>query len=76
MPLHEDPYGLGRPLRQQLVLAMVGTPVIILAVMTSGHLLAGTPNIVATLLPSWLSGVVFCVVYTLNLRRLVTRSAP
>jgi len=26
--------------------------------------------VVATLLPSWISGTIFCVVYTLNLRRL------
>jgi len=29
-----------------------------------------TPNVVATLLQSWISGTMFCVVYTLNLRRL------
>ena len=38
--------------------------------MTGGHLLAMTPNVVATLLQSWISGTMFCVVYTLNLRRL------
>jgi Kef-type K+ transport system membrane component KefB len=63
-------YRLGRTPGQKLVLAAAGTPVIVLAIMTGVHALAGTPNIVITLLPSWISGTIFCVVYTLNLRRL------
>lgn len=55
---------------KKVVLGAVGTPVIILLVMTGGHLLARTPNVVATLLPSWTSGTIFCIVYTVNLRRL------
>lgn len=63
-------YGLGRTPGRKLVLAAVGTPAIVLATMTGVHALAGTPNIVITLLPSWISGAIFCVAYTLNLRRL------
>lgn len=63
-------YGLGRTPGRKLVLAAVGTPAIVLATMTGVHALAGTPNIVLTLLPSWISGAIFCVAYTLNLRRI------
>lgn len=63
-------YGLGRTPRQKLVLGAIGTPAIILAALTVGHIVARTPNVVATLLPSWISGTIFCVVYTLNLRRI------
>jgi len=63
-------YGLGRTPAHKVILGVIGTPVIILLTMTGGHLLARTPNVVATLLPSWISGTIFCVVYTLNLRRL------
>ncbi len=63
-------YGLGRTPTQRLLLGIVATPLAILAIMTTGHLLAGTPNVVRTLLPSWISGAIFCVTYTLNLRRL------
>lgn len=63
-------YGLGRTPARRTLLGAVGTPAIILVTMTAGHLLARTPNVVATLLPSWISGTLFCVVYTLNLRRL------
>lgn len=63
-------YGVGRTPRQKLLLAMVGTPLIIMGSMTVGHLLARTPNVILTLLPSYLSAAVFVVVYTLNLRRL------
>ena len=64
-------YGLGRTPAQKVLLAVVGTPLVILLTMTGGHVLAGTPNVVATLLPSWISGIIFCIVYTLNLRRLL-----
>lgn len=64
-------YGLGRTPVQRLVLGAVGTPCIILLAMTTGHLIAGTPNVVMTLLPSWISGAIFCVTYTLNLRRIL-----
>lgn len=67
-------YSLGStPLRQTLF-AMIGTPAILLGVMTIGHLLARTPNVVVTLLPSWLSGCTFAVVYTLNLRRMLAKT--
>ena len=66
-------YGLGRTPAIKFVLGALGTPVIILLALTGGHLLAKTPNVVATLLPSWISGTVFCIVYTMNLRRLVVR---
>jgi hypothetical protein len=69
-------YGVGRTPRQKLLLGAVGAPTIILVTMTTGHLIAGTPNVVTTLLPSWISGAVFCVSYTLNLRRLLSRQAP
>ena len=62
-------YGLGRTPRQKLALGALGTPVVILLALTGGHLLARTPNAIMTLLPSWISGTVFCIVYTLNLRR-------
>ena len=63
-------YGLGRTPARKLMLGAIGTPVIVLLTMTCGHVLAGTPNVVATLLPSWISGVIFSTTYTLNLRRL------
>jgi hypothetical protein len=63
-------YGIGRTPAQQVVLGAVGTPAIILLAMTGGHLIARTPNLVATLLPSWISGLVFCIVYTINVRRI------
>lgn len=66
-------YGLGRTPALKFALGALGTPVIILLALTGGHLLAKTPNVVATLLPSWISGTVFCIVYTMNLRRLVVR---
>lgn len=68
-------YGLGRTLNQKLALGAVGTPCIILLAMTGGHVLAGTPNVVMTLLPSWISGAIFCVIYTLNLRRILAARA-
>lgn len=63
-------YGLGSTPARRIALAAIGTPATILLAMTCGHLVAGTPNVVATLLPSWISGSIFAVVYTLNLRRL------
>ena len=62
-------YGLGRTPARQVVLGAAVTPAIILGAMTVGHLIAGTPNVVATLLPSWVSGLAFCIVYSLTLRR-------
>jgi len=67
-------YRHGRTPARRLVLGAIGTPVIILLAMTIGHVLAGTPNVVATLLPSWISGAMFCAAYTLNLRRLEPRA--
>lgn len=64
-------YGRGRTATQKLLLGAVGAPMIILATMTTGHLLARTPNVVTTLLPSWISGAIFCVTYTFGLRRMV-----
>ena len=69
-------YGLGRTPNQKLALGAVGTPCIILLAMTGGHVIAGTPNVVMTLLPSWISGAIFCVTYTLNLRRLLGAQVP
>ena len=63
-------YGLGSTPARRIALAAIGTPAIVLLAMTCGHLLARTPNVVATLLPSWISGAIFSVVYTLNLRRM------
>lgn len=63
-------YGLGRTPGRKLVLAAVGTPAVILVTMTVVHALAGTPRIAVTLLPSGISGTIFAVAYTLNLRRL------
>jgi len=68
-------YGLGRTPARKVILGAIGTPVIILVAMTTGHLLARTPNVIATLLPSWISGTIFAVVYTLNLRRLERAAA-
>jgi|SRR6185369_12063180 len=69
-------YGLGRTPRRKVLLGAVGTPAIILLTMTGGHLIAGTPNVVATLLPSWISGTVFSIVYTLHLHRLERAPDP
>lgn len=63
-------YRLGKTPARRIALAAIGTPSLVLLAMTCGHLVAGTPNVVATLLPSWISGAIFSVVYTLNLRRL------
>lgn len=63
-------YGLGRTPFWKIGLGAVATPVVVLLAMTGVHVLAGTPNVVATMLPSWISGTIFCVAYTLNLRRL------
>jgi hypothetical protein len=49
---------------------VAGTPAIVFLAMTGVHALAGTPNIAITLLPSFVSGTIFFVTYTLNLRRL------
>jgi hypothetical protein len=68
-------YGLGRTPARKVMLGAAGTPVIIFLAMAGGHLLARTPNVVATLLPSWISGTIFAVVYTVNLRRL-DRAGP
>jgi hypothetical protein len=67
-------YSRGRTPAQKVILGAIGTPAIILLAMTAGHVVARTPNVVVTLLPSWISGTIFCVVYTLNLRRLVNRA--
>ncbi len=69
-------YGLGRTPARKAMLGAIGTPAIILLTMTGGHVIARTPNVVATLLPSWISGTIFCVVYTINLRRLDRAAAP
>jgi hypothetical protein len=68
-------YGLGRTPRRKLLLAGIGTPAIILVTMTVVHALAGTPSILVTLLPSGISGTIFAVTYTLNLRRLELAAA-
>ena len=68
--LLESLYGLGRTPGRKLVLAGIGTPAIILVTMTVVHALAGTPSILVTLLPSGISGTIFAITYTLNLRRL------
>lgn len=63
-------YGLGSTPGRKLLLAVTGTPAIVFLTMTGVHALAGTPNIAITLLPSFVSGTIFFVTYTLNLRRL------
>ena len=68
-------YGLGRTRAKSFLLAAFGTPVIILLAMTSVHLVAGTPNVATTLLPSCISGFIFSTTYTLGLRRALASRA-
>lgn len=63
-------YALGRTPGRKLLLAVTGTPAIVFSTMIGVHALAGTPNIVITLLPSFISGTIFFATYTLNLRRI------
>jgi hypothetical protein len=63
-------YNLGRTPARKLLLAVTGTPAIVFLTMAGVHALAGTPSIAITLLPSFISGTIFFVTYTLNLRRL------
>lgn len=68
-------YRLGRTPARKFLFAAVGTPAVVLLTMTGVHVLAGTPNLVATLLPSCISGFIFCGTYTLALRRGSTRAS-
>jgi hypothetical protein len=69
-------YGLGSTPGRKLLLAVTGTPAIVFLTMTGVHAIAGTPNIAITLLPSFISGTIFFVTYTLNLRRLELVRVP
>ena len=69
-------YGRSRTPAQKLVVPAMGTPAIVFSIMTGVHALAGTPNIGLTLLPSFISGTIFFLTYTLNLRRLELARIP
>jgi hypothetical protein len=70
-------YSRSRTPAQKLVVPALGTPAIVFSTMIGVHALAGTPNIGLTLLPSLISGTIFFLTYTLNLRRLeLARVAP
>ncbi len=51
------------------VLAVGGTFAVIVPATLLGHTLAGTPELLATVTPPWLIGLVFCSMYTLGALR-------
>ncbi|XXT15835.1 hypothetical protein WME94_36875 [Sorangium sp. So ce429] len=60
-------FGLGRTLRQGLLLAAIGTPALVCAATLSAHAAARTPNLLATSLPPILIGSAFGASYAYRL---------